>query len=165
MWGSFWINALYKEWREGQLTLIQLSVLWEPSSTEPVTCFLCLNFWKIQEREMHESNGHTPALYLNQGETGEHCTSYYKAKLFSGKSAKVGLPEMGVKWAGITKVLRCLLRLSSTSIHKYLDNNKTTEHKGWVSGREKCLIYIPGNQGATEKEEILPYDPFFFFFF
>lgn len=68
---------------------------------------------KYKKGKCVESSSHTLALYLlNQGETGEHC-SRYKAKLFSGKSVSVDLPEMGVKWAGITKVLMCLLRLSS----------------------------------------------------
>lgn len=41
---KFSIYSLHKERRKAQPTLIQLSVLWEASSAEPVTCFLRLDF-------------------------------------------------------------------------------------------------------------------------
>lgn len=60
-------------------------------------------------------------------------------------------------------MLMCLLRLSSMLIHKYLDNKKTTDYRTQrLSFKQgKMSFYIPGSQGIAEKEERLPYDPFF----
>lgn len=49
---------------KGSRTFIQLSVLREPSSSQPVTCFLRLDFWNTQEKERGESDSHTPVLLV-----------------------------------------------------------------------------------------------------
>ena len=99
---------------------------------------------KHKKRKCIESQAtHWPLPPQSVG-TGGHCSGYYKAKLFSGKSVQVAYSEMGVKWAGITKVLvSCLLRLSSMSIHKYLDNSKTTDYRTQrLSLRQGKMSYL-----------------------